>query len=113
MSESPDWAAIAEAYRAGVLSLREIAVGHGITEGAIRARGKKAGWVRGVTQAVTQPEPGAARLAALEARVEALALVMQEAGELLTDLAALNMGALWERRACKPGCPARFSTRWG
>ncbi|MCW2485735.1 terminase small subunit [Candidatus Symbiopectobacterium sp. NZEC127] len=44
----PDWGAIESAYRAGVLSLREIAeqYGDGITEGAIRKRAVKLGWVR-------------------------------------------------------------------
>ncbi|OYV96072.1 MAG: hypothetical protein B7Z62_08855 [Deltaproteobacteria bacterium 37-65-8] len=64
-----DWIAIEGAYRLGVQSLRAIADRHGITEGAIRARAKKAAWVRnspetkraivasamaGVTQEVTQ-----------------------------------------------------------
>ena len=36
----PDWEAIETAYRAGVMSLREIASLHGISEGAIRKRAK-------------------------------------------------------------------------
>jgi len=51
--------------------------------------------------------------AALEAQVEALALGMQEASELLADLAAFNLGAPRQRRAGKPGCPDRWPTRWG
>ncbi|AOR63853.1 Hypothetical protein Y17_2291 [Pectobacterium wasabiae CFBP 3304] len=55
----PDWEAIETAYCAGVLSLREIAelYGDGITEGAIRKRAAKLGWVRnkkGGTQKGTQ-----------------------------------------------------------
>ncbi|MGL9721558.1 hypothetical protein [Symbiopectobacterium sp.] len=44
----PDWEAIESAYRAGVLSLREIAAqyGNGITEGAIRKKAAKLDWVR-------------------------------------------------------------------
>ncbi|MBT9428925.1 terminase small subunit [Candidatus Symbiopectobacterium endolongispinus] len=44
----PDWEAIESAYRAGLLSLREIAeqYGGGITEGAIRKRAAKLGCVR-------------------------------------------------------------------
>ncbi|CZW65294.1 Uncharacterised protein [Enterobacter hormaechei] len=37
----PDWEAIETAYRAGVMSLREIASQHGISEGAIRKRAKR------------------------------------------------------------------------
>ncbi|WP_051906068.1 hypothetical protein [Pectobacterium brasiliense] len=45
---APDWGAIETAYCAEVLSLREIAelYGDGITEGAIRKRAAKLGWVR-------------------------------------------------------------------
>lgn len=42
----PDWGAIEAAYLAGVMSLREIGAQHGVTEGAIRKKAKKLGWVR-------------------------------------------------------------------
>ncbi|EJI4916766.1 hypothetical protein INR15_03160 [Klebsiella pneumoniae] len=42
----PDWEAIESAYRAGVLSLRDIGDKCGVTEGAIRKRAKKFDWVR-------------------------------------------------------------------
>lgn len=42
----PDWEAIESAYRAGVLSLREIASQHGISDTAIRKRAKKEEWTR-------------------------------------------------------------------
>lgn len=38
----PDWEAIETAYRAGVMSLREIASQHGISEGAIVNERQKA-----------------------------------------------------------------------
>ncbi|PHM72271.1 phage protein [Xenorhabdus sp. KJ12.1] len=40
----PDWEAIESAYRAGLLSLREIASQHGISEGAIRKRANRDEW---------------------------------------------------------------------
>ncbi|EPV0643484.1 TPA: hypothetical protein ACJI7E_002336 [Klebsiella pneumoniae] len=43
---TPDWEAIESAYRAGALSLRDIGDKYGVTEGAIRKRAKKFGWVR-------------------------------------------------------------------
>lgn len=43
---SPDWEAIESAYRAGLLSVREIASQHGITHGAINKRAKRDGWER-------------------------------------------------------------------
>ena len=43
---TPDWESIESAYRAGVLSLRDIGDKYGVTEGAIRKRAKKFDWVR-------------------------------------------------------------------
>lgn len=43
---TPDWEAIESAYRAGVLVLRDIGEQYGVTEGAIRKRARKFGWVR-------------------------------------------------------------------
>lgn len=43
---TPDWEAIESAYRAGVLSLRDICAQYGVTEGAIRKKAKKLEWVR-------------------------------------------------------------------
>ncbi|WP_439212503.1 hypothetical protein [Duffyella gerundensis] len=43
---TPDWEAIESAYRAGLLSIREIASQHGITHGAINKRAKRDGWER-------------------------------------------------------------------
>lgn len=43
---APDWERIEEDYRAGVMSLREIASPYKVTEGAIRKRAKRDGWER-------------------------------------------------------------------
>lgn len=43
---APDWERIEADYRAGLLSLREIAEPNGITEGAVRKRAKRDGWER-------------------------------------------------------------------
>lgn len=45
----PDWEAIESAYRAGVLSIREIASQHGITHGAINKRAKRDSWSRDIS----------------------------------------------------------------
>ena len=49
-----DWNAIEAIYRAGAVSIRELAATHGPNESTIRARAKREGWVRGVTQKPTQ-----------------------------------------------------------
>lgn len=41
-----DWEVIETAYRAGLLSVREIAAQHGVTHTAINKRAKKEGWER-------------------------------------------------------------------
>lgn len=47
---TPDWERIEGDYRAGLLSLREIAAKDGnVTEGAIRKRAKRDGWERDLT----------------------------------------------------------------
>ncbi len=43
---SPDWERIELEYRAGILTLREIATLHGITHGAVNKRAKRSGWSR-------------------------------------------------------------------
>ncbi|MCD5994162.1 hypothetical protein KDX38_10965 [Pseudomonas sp. CDFA 602] len=42
----PDWELIETLYRAGILSVREIAASQGITHGAINKRAKRDSWVR-------------------------------------------------------------------
>ncbi len=42
----PDWERIEADYRAGILSLREIAAQHGVSHVAIQKRAKKNGWSR-------------------------------------------------------------------
>lgn len=44
--KAPDWERIELDYRAGVLSVREIAASQGITHGAINKRAKRDGWER-------------------------------------------------------------------
>jgi transposase-like protein len=48
----PDWEAIESAYRAGVLSIREIASKNGITDGTIRKRAKKENWSRDLSEKI-------------------------------------------------------------
>lgn len=43
---TPDWEAIESAYRAGLLSVREIGSQNGVTHTAINKRAKKEGWER-------------------------------------------------------------------
>lgn len=49
-----DWERIERDYRAGVLSIREIARQHEVSEGTIRKRAKEAGWERDLAERVQQ-----------------------------------------------------------
>lgn len=46
MSRNADWLAIEAHYRAGAQSVNSLAKEHGVSEGTIRARAKKHGWMR-------------------------------------------------------------------
>ncbi|MCG7598868.1 hypothetical protein MHM84_03655 [Halomonas sp. McH1-25] len=52
MATQPDWESIERAYRAGSLSIRNIADKYGTKEGTIRSRAKKHGWQRDLTEQV-------------------------------------------------------------
>lgn len=56
MSSKPsvDWEAIEREYRAGQLSVREIARAYGLSEGAIRKKAKASGWERALADKVRQ-----------------------------------------------------------
>jgi hypothetical protein len=49
-----DWESIESHYRAGVLSVRQIAAIEGVSEAAIRKKAKAAGWARDLTERVQQ-----------------------------------------------------------
>ncbi|EOW2370905.1 hypothetical protein ACNZA9_001770 [Cronobacter sakazakii] len=65
----PDWEAIESAYRAGLLSLREIASQHGISEGAIRKRAKRDDWSRDLNAKVKERADDLVRKAEVRKRV--------------------------------------------
>jgi len=52
-----DWVEIERDYRAGTMSIRELAAWYGISDTAIRKRAKRDGWARAETKASSQREP--------------------------------------------------------
>jgi transposase-like protein len=54
MADSTDWELIGREYRAGQLSIREIARQHELSETAIRKRARKEGWARDLTAQVRE-----------------------------------------------------------
>ena len=49
-----DWEAIERSYRAGILSIRELASQHGVSEAAVRKRAKQHSWSRDLTARVRE-----------------------------------------------------------
>ena len=81
----PDWEAIETAYRAGMMSLREIASQHGISEGAIRKRAKRDDWSRDLNAKIQQKADDLVRKEStltervlIEATAEVIATVRME-----------------------------------
>jgi hypothetical protein len=66
---TPDWERIERDYRAGVLSLRQLAEEHGITEGAIRKRAKRDGWERDLSGRIKAKADALVRKAAVRSEV--------------------------------------------
>lgn len=65
----PDWEAIESAYRAGLMSLREIASQHSISEGAIRKRAKRDEWSRDLQAKVKERSDDLVRKAEVRKQV--------------------------------------------
>ena len=66
---APDWERIEADYRAGLLSLREIAAEYGITEGAIRKRAKRDGWERDLSAKIAAKAESLVRKEAVRSEV--------------------------------------------
>ena len=66
---APDWERIERDYRAGCLSLRQIADEHGITEGAIRKRAKRDGWERDLSAKISAKADALVRKEAVRSEV--------------------------------------------
>lgn len=83
--KAPDWERIEADYRAGLLSVREIAASQGITHGAINKRAKRDGWERDLTAKIR------AKADALVSKREVSKLVSAE--KLATDKGIVEANA--------------------
>jgi hypothetical protein len=112
MADAIDWERIEGDYRAGILSLREIADLGGCTEGAIRKRAKREGWVRDLgakiqakaedlvrKQAVRSEYAEATERTIIEANAERIAQVRGEHRRDITRFRALVLKLLAECEA--------------
>lgn len=74
---APDWERIEADYRAGVLSLREIAAPYKVTEGAIRKRAKRDGWERNLEARIHEKAESLVRKAAVRNEVRSAQAVSE------------------------------------
>jgi hypothetical protein len=74
---APDWERIEADYRAGLLSVREIAASQGITHGAINKRAKRDGWERDLS-------------AKIKAKADALVSKREVSAQVSTERAATD-----------------------
>lgn len=76
---APDWERIEAHFRAGLLSLREIATGDGnVTEGAIRKRAKRDGWSRDLKAKIQARADDLVRKEAVRSEVRANQAVTEQ-----------------------------------
>lgn len=114
---APDWERIEFDYRAGIMTLREIAEKHGLTHGAINKRAKRDGWARDLTakirakaealvsKATVSDEVSKSRAdtekATVDGNADAIATVVIRQRKDLTALsseqAALLVELVWQR----------------
>lgn len=93
---SVDWIAVEGAYRAGVRSLRDLGKEHGISEGTIRNRAKKNGWVQDISG--TKRQMVAERMAGLtQGSTQCVKRVMEEAAD--EDAGDMTLGLKGARTA--------------
>ncbi|MBA6129357.1 hypothetical protein NNX13_21940 [Pseudomonas sp. Eb3] len=83
-TKQPDWEAIERAYRAGVLSVREIAAAHEVSHTAINKRAKREGWDRDLKAKIK------AKADALVSRREVSTEVSSKQAETEREIIELN-----------------------
>lgn len=83
-TKQPDWEAIERAYRAGLLSIREIAAAHEVSHTAINKRAKRDGWDRDLKAKIK------AKADALVSRREVSTEVSSKQAETEREIIELN-----------------------
>lgn len=81
LAPAPDWERIGIDYRAGILSVREIAAAHGVSHTAIQKRAKAHGWERDLK-------------AKIQAKADALVAKREVASKVATVDAATEKGII-------------------
>lgn len=93
-----DWERIEFDYRAGIMSLREIAAAHGITEGAIRKRAKRDGWERDLGAKIQAKAESLVRKEAVRSEVRSSGAYQTTEKEIVEANASMQANALLDHR---------------
>lgn len=93
-----DWERIEFDYRAGIMSLREIAAAHGITEGAIRKRAKRDGWERDLGAKIQAKAESLVRKEAVRSEVRSSCAYQTTEKEIVEANASMQANALLDHR---------------
>ncbi|MFT0547480.1 hypothetical protein ACMHYO_14255 [Allopusillimonas ginsengisoli] len=84
--KAPDWERIEADYRAGLLSVREIAASQGITEGAIRKRAKRDDWIRDLKAKIHAKADDLVRKAEVRSEVRTDRAVIDSNAQVIVDV---------------------------
>lgn len=82
----PDWERIELDYRAGLLSVREIAASQGITEGAVRKRAKRDEWSRDLQPKIRAKADDLVRRAEVRTTVRTDREVVDASAQVIADV---------------------------
>ncbi|WP_374697296.1 hypothetical protein LQZ44_12035 [Alcaligenes nematophilus] len=83
---APDWERIEADYRAGLLSVREIAASQGITEGAVRKRAKRDDWTRDLQPKIKAKADDLVRKAEVRTLVRTEREVVDATAQVIADV---------------------------
>ena len=97
MATKPDWEAIERAYRAGSLSIRNIADQHGVSDTSIRKRAKKHGWQRDLTEQVQKAARD--KLVRSEVRTEGSQQAVRTDAEIVEEASAQAASVVLSHRS--------------
>lgn len=118
MTREIDWERVEEEYRAGLLSLREIAAHHSITEGAIRKRAKRDDWSRDLAAKVQAKADDLVRRAEVRKSVRADATVtervlIEASAQVIAEVRSTHRGDITRARALAMAMLAELEMQTG
>lgn len=118
MTSKPDWERIESDYRAGVLSIREIAGQHGITDTAIRKRAKTQNWERDIAAKAQAKADALVRRAEVRTKVRTEAAIserqlIEATAKVIADVRMQHRGDIAKARRLSMTLLAELESQTG